>query len=99
MAENISAKNPYYKLGEFEGPLDLLLFLIKKNEVTIYDIPIAKITEQYLEYLNFATRLDLDDITDFYVIASTLLYIKSRMLLPLEFNLDEEIEDPRKELV
>ncbi len=89
----------YYKVGEFEGPLDLLLFLIKKNEVNIYDIPIAQITEQYLEYLNYATKIDLENLTEFYVLASTLIYIKSRMLLPVEFNIDDEIEDPRAELV
>jgi segregation and condensation protein A len=88
-----------FKLGEFEGPLDLLLFLIRKSEVNIYDIPIASITEQYLEYLRYSTRIDLDNITEFYLMAATLLYIKSRMLLPVEISIDEEIEDPRKELV
>jgi segregation and condensation protein A len=88
-----------YKLGKFEGPLDLLLFLIKKAEVNIYDIPIAQITEQYLEYLEYATKIDLENITEFYIMATTLLYIKSRMLLPVETNLDEEIEDPRQELI
>jgi segregation and condensation protein A len=92
-------ESTYFKLGEFEGPLDLLLFLIKKNEVNIYDIPIAQITEQYLQYLNYATKIDLDNLTEFYVLASTLLYIKSRMLLPVEFDIGEEFEDPRKELV
>jgi segregation and condensation protein A len=89
----------YYRVGEFEGPLDLLLFLIRKNEVNIYDIPIAQITEQYIEYLNYATKIDLDNLTEFYVLASTLIYIKSRMLLPVEFDMDDEIEDPRAELV
>ncbi len=88
-----------FKLKEFEGPLDLLLFLIKKNEVNIYDIPIAEITEQYLEYLVYAVELDLDDLTEFHNLAATLLYIKSRMLLPVELDLDEDIEDPRSELV
>lgn len=88
-----------FKLGTFEGPLDLLLFLIKKAEVNIYDIPIARITEQYLEYLDYATKIDLENITEFYTMATTLLYIKSRMLLPIETNLDEEIEDPRQELI
>jgi segregation and condensation protein A len=87
------------RLKEFEGPLDLLLFLIKKNEVNIYDIPIAQITEQYLDYLTYATELDLDDLTEFHVLAATLLYIKSRMLLPVEMDLDDENEDPRQELV
>jgi len=67
--------------------------------VNIYDIPIAAITEQYLDYLNYATRVDLDNITEFYVLAATLLYIKSRMLLPVELYLDDEFDDPRKELV
>ena len=90
---------PRYRLGHFEGPLDLLLFLIKKNEVNIYDIPIAEITERYLEYLRYASAVDLEDISEFYLMAATLLYIKSRMLLPVEVDLDEELEDPRQELV
>jgi segregation and condensation protein A len=88
-----------FHLGEFDGPLDLLLFLIKRSEINIYDIPIAQITEQYLAYLDYATRIDLDNITEFYVMAATLLYIKSRLLLPNEVYLDDEIEDPRRELV
>ena len=87
------------KLDAFEGPLDLLLFLIKKNEVSIYDIPIATITEQYMRYVEYIAKIDLDNITEFYVMAATLLYIKSRMLLPVEVDLDEEFEDPRQELV
>ncbi|MDR2898426.1 MAG: segregation/condensation protein A, partial [Spirochaetaceae bacterium] len=87
-------------MNDFEGPLDLLLFLIKKNEVNIYDIPVAVITEQYLEYLDYAVTTDLGNLTDFYSLAATLLYIKSRMLLPVEVNLeDEDIDDPRQELV
>lgn len=89
----------HFKLDEFEGPLDLLLFLVKKNEVNIYDIPIALITEQFLHYMELATRLDLENITEFYQMAATLLYIKSRMLLPVEIDLEEEMEDPRQELV
>jgi segregation and condensation protein A len=88
-----------FRLKEFEGPLDLLLFLIKKNEVNLYDIPIAQITEQYLEYLRFVTRMDLEDLTEFHAMAASLLYIKSRMLLPVELDLDDDIEDPRQELV
>ncbi|MDR3124012.1 MAG: segregation/condensation protein A [Treponema sp.] len=88
-----------FRLKEFEGPLDLLLFLIKKNEVNLYDIPISQITEQYLEYLRFVTRLDLEDLTEFHAMAASLLYIKSRMLLPVELNLDDDSEDPRQELV
>jgi segregation and condensation protein A len=87
-----------FKLKEFEGPLDILLFLIKKNEINIYDIPIAQITEQYLEYLRYVTELNLEDLTEFHAMAATLLYIKSRMLLPVEIDFDE-IEDPRQELV
>jgi len=90
---------PRFRLKDFEGPLDLLLFLIKKNEVSIYDIPIASITEQYLGYLSADEGIDLDDLTEFYAMAATLLYIKSRMLLPVEVNLDDEIEDPRRELI
>ena len=94
-----AAEKQQFKLDSFEGPLDLLLFLIRKSEVNIYDIPIASITEQYLAWLHYATRVDLENITEFYLMAATLLYIKSRMLLPVEVSLDEEIEDPRKELV
>ncbi|UTC66332.1 MULTISPECIES: ScpA family protein [unclassified Treponema] len=96
--ENYS--NTEFKVQNFEGPLDLLLFLINKNEVNIYDIPIAEITEQYLEYLDYAIAPDLDNLVDFYSMAATLIYIKSRMLLPVEVSVDDEdIEDPRSELV
>jgi segregation and condensation protein A len=88
-----------FRLDDFEGPLDLLLFLIKKNEVSVYDIPIASITEQFLVSLQSAEGVDLDIMTEFYALAATLLYIKSRMLLPVEINLDDEIEDPRQDLV
>jgi segregation and condensation protein A len=88
-----------FKLKEFEGPLDLLLYLIKQNQVNLYDIPIAQITEQYLTYVNFAVDIDLDALTDFHVMAATLLLIKSRMLLPIEIDEDDEIDDPRQELV
>ena len=88
-----------FRLGSFEGPLDLLLFLIRKAEINIYDIPIATITEQYIEYLTYATRVDLENLTEFYALAATLLLIKSRMLLPVEVELDEEYEDPRRDLV
>jgi segregation and condensation protein A len=75
--------------------------LIRRSEVNIYDIPIAEITEQYLSFLEYATKVDLENITDFYVMATTLLYIKSRMLLPLQNDTDddEEAGDPRSELV
>jgi segregation and condensation protein A len=88
-----------FRLNEFEGPLDLLLFLIKKNEINIYDIPIAQITEQYLDYLASVSQLDLEEISEFQAMAATLLLIKSRMLLPVEVDADDEDEDPRQELV
>ncbi len=97
--ETTEEESAKFKLGTFEGPLDLLLFLIKKSEVNIYDIPIAQITEQYLHYIEYAVKANLDNLTEFYLMASTLLYIKSRMLLPVEINFNEEIEDPRQELV
>lgn len=99
MAVNKAESFHRFQLQQFEGPLDLLLFLIKKNEVNVYDIPISEITEQYLHFLDFATRIDLDNITEFFLMAATLLYIKSRMLLPVDNDIDEEFEDPRKELV
>jgi len=98
--EELNQNTAYqFRLQQFEGPLDLLLFLIKKNEVNIYDIPVAEITEQYLEYLTYATKLDLENLTEFHVMAANLLYIKSRMLLPVEIEADDDIEDPRQELV
>ena len=88
-----------FRLNEFEGPLDLLLFLIKKNEINIYDIPIAQITEQYLDYLASVPVLNIDEISEFHAEAATLLLIKSRMLLPIEIDGDDDDEDPRQELV
>ncbi|MCG2705354.1 MAG: segregation/condensation protein A [Candidatus Omnitrophica bacterium] len=89
------------KLEIFEGPLDLLLYLIKKDEVDIYDIPIAKVTDQYLEYLEMMNMLDLNIAGEFIVMAATLMQIKSRMLLPVEEMPQDEMEeeDPRSELV
>ncbi|HOX54243.1 MAG TPA: segregation/condensation protein A [Candidatus Omnitrophota bacterium] len=88
------------KLDFFEGPLDLLLYLIKKNEVNIYDIPISEITEQYLQYIELIKLLDLDIVGDFLVMAATLMQIKSKMLLPQpEVPPEEEIVDPRADLV
>lgn len=89
------------KLDKFEGPLDLLLYLIKKNELDIYDIPIAMITKQYLEYLKLMKDLNLEVVGDFLVMASTLIQIKSSMLLPsrTDDNTEEEGEDPRAELI
>lgn len=94
-----STDTQLFKIDDFEGPLDLLLFLVRKNEVNVYDIPIALITEQFLNYISLATQVNLDNLTDFYQMAATLLYIKSRMLLPIETDLEEEMDDPRKELV
>lgn len=84
------------KLHTFEGPLDLLLHLISKNKVSLYDIPIAEITEQYIEYLNQMEQFDIEISSEFLVVASNLLYIKSKMILPNEE--EEEVEDPRAEL-
>ena len=85
------------KLEMFEGPLDLLLHLIHKNEVDIFDIPIAAITDQYLQYLDIMKALDVDLAGDFLIMASTLIHIKSRMLLP-GTGPDEDDEDPRMEI-
>ena len=85
-----------YKLNVFEGPLDLLLHLIEKNKVDIYDIPIVTITEQYLAYVSEMQEQDMDVMSEFLVMAGTLLQIKSKMLLPRE---ETEEEDPRAELV
>ena len=98
-AGNAASSATRFRLKDFEGPLDLLLFLIKKNELNIYDIPVAQITDQYLQYLRAASEFSLEDVTEFHVMAATLLYIKSRMLLPVEFDLTDEAEDPRQELV
>lgn len=87
------------KLEAFEGPLDLLLHLIDKNKVNIYDIPIVEITAQYLEYIQEMKRQDLNVMSEFLLMAATLLDIKSKMLLPKEINEEGEEEDPRQELV
>ena len=88
------------KVDIFEGPLDLLLHLIKQNQLDIYDIPIALITEQYLEYIRIMKALDLTIAGEFLVMAATLMYIKSRMLLPAPLEEEEEEgDDPRAELV
>jgi segregation and condensation protein A len=87
------------KLNQFEGPLDLLLFFIKRDELDIYDIPIAKITKEFLEYVNLIKLLDLEVAGDFILMASTLMHIKVRMLLPREVDEKGEEIDPRDELV
>lgn len=105
IASNLTARfdpdaAPYgVKLDLFEGPLDLLLFLIQKNEIDIYDIPIADITRQFLEYVEIIQRLNLEVAGDFVVMAATLMRIKSRMLLPSDPEAEEEEGDPREELV
>ena len=87
------------KLEVFEGPLDLLLHLLDKNKVNIYDIPIVEITNQYMEYIKEMQRQDLNVMSEFLVMAATLLDIKSKMLLPKTESEEEEEEDPRAELV
>ena len=87
------------KLQVFEGPLDLLLHLIDKNKIDIYDIPIVEITNQYMEYIQAMEKEDLNIMSEFLVMAATLLDIKCRMLLPKEINEEGEEEDPRAELV
>ncbi|MCM1162599.1 MAG: segregation/condensation protein A [Roseburia sp.] len=87
------------KLQVFEGPLDLLLHLIEKNKIDIYDIPIVEITEQYLDYIRQMQRSDMNVMSEFLVMAATLIDIKCKMLLPKEVNEEGEEEDPRAELV
>ncbi len=86
-------------LQAFEGPLDLLLYLIEKNKVNIYDIPIFEITQQYIEYLQAMEQMNMDIASEFIVMAATLINIKARMLLPIEKSEDEEEEDPREALI
>jgi Uncharacterized conserved protein len=89
------------KLGEFAGPLDLLLYLIRQEQANIFDIPIAKITDEYVKYIRMMKSMDISVAADFLVMAAQLIEIKSKMLLPRDPKSedDEEIEDPRKELV
>jgi len=87
------------KLTQFEGPLDLLLFFIKRDELNIYDIPIARLTKEFLEYVNLIKILDLEVAGDFSLMASTLMHIKVRMLLPREIDEKGEEIDPRADLV
>src|SRR5690554_2017505 len=90
-----------YSVRKFEGPLDLLLHLIQKAQVNIYDIPIAEITDQFLAYLQTPSQLDLDDLTEFYAMAAHLIYMKSRLLLPDQDAIeeDEEFAELRTDLV
>ncbi len=87
------------KLESFEGPMDLLYSLIVKNKIDIYDIPIALITEQYLEYINTMNKYNMENLSEFLIMASTLIEIKSRLLLPKEVDENNEEIDPREELV
>lgn len=87
------------KLQQFEGPLDLLLFFIKRDEIDIYDIPISKITREFMEYLQLLKQYDLEIAGDFILMASTLMQIKVKMLLPREINEKGEEIDPRMDLV
>lgn len=88
-----------FRLKDFEGPLDLLLFLIKRNDMSIYDIHIASITEQYIECLNSEEEISLDELSEFYNLAATLLLLKSRMLVPSSEIEDDDFEDPRQGLI
>ena len=88
-------ERPVFKLNVFDGPLDLLLFLISKNKVSIYDIPISLILEQYLEYIDDLKKMDLEVSSEFIEMAANLMYIKSKMLLPKP---EEDEEDPREQL-
>ena len=89
-----------FTAGTFEGPLDLLWSLIRENKINVYDIPIAEITEQFQNYLDYAVELELQDLSEFYLWAARLACIKSRMLLPVQADLsDEDYEDPRQDLV
>ncbi len=101
MPQSADAANLYsIKVPVFEGPLDLLLHLIKENKIDIYDIPISIITHQYLEYIEIMKELNLEIASEFIVMAATLIYIKSRMLLPPDETIEmEEQEDPRAGLV
>ena len=90
--EETSREKRRYTVGEFEGPLDLLWALIRDNKINIYDIPIAQITEQFLEYLDYAASFELSDLSEFYSMAARLIYIKSRMMLPVEVKIDDDLD-------
>ncbi len=97
----VVASSLNFHLEKYDGPLDLLLDLIRKQEINIYDIPIARITQQYLEYMQRATEMNIELSSEFVFMAATLIHIKSRMLLPRDPELEKMLpeEDPRKELV
>jgi segregation and condensation protein A len=98
----LPADAPLIQLPVFEGPLDLLLYLLRRNQVDIHDIPIAPITRQYMEYLDLMRELNLDVAGDFMVMAATLIHIKAKMLVPVdptEAQGEDELEDPREALV
>jgi segregation and condensation protein A len=97
----VSSSPLHFQLEQYEGPLDLLLDLIRKNQINIYDIPIAKITAQYMQYMETAVALDVELGSEFVYMAATLIHIKSRMLLPRDPELDKILpeDDPRSELV
>jgi segregation and condensation protein A len=101
MTEQTQEQAPYHvQLGElFDGPMDLLVHLVKKNEVDIYDIPIALITRQYIEYLQWMKSLNIDVAGEFLVMAATLAHIKSRMMLPASPGEEKDDEDPRMEII
>jgi len=99
MNDTNEKKNYTFHLEAFNGPLELLMHLIEKNKIDIYDIPIAELTRQYLDYLEAMREMDMEVTSAFLVMAATLLQIKSRMMLPKKAEASEEEEDPRQELV
>lgn len=99
MNDTNEKKNYTFHLEAFNGPLELLMHLIEKNKIDIYDIPIAELTRQYLDYLEAMREMDMEVTSSFLVMAATLLQIKSRMMLPKKAEASEEEEDPRQELV
>ena len=100
LEEAVQSKKAIFTFNEFSGPLDLLLFLVKQQKIDVYDIPISEITEQYLTYLKEIITYELDDLSGFYRVAAWLLFIKSKTLLPVHSDLDEEeINTSRTELI
>ena len=97
LIESVNKEKYYVK--DFDCPLDVLLHLVKTSEINIYDISISKITSEYLEYLKHLMTMDLDNISEFVEMAATLVYIKSRTMLPVEVNYEEDEEDPRDKLI